>query len=134
MKNILFCSFILLIFFSCNKTSKKSDNPSKEVKEPNETLRMVAKLADLVRDGNPKEYYHWNSKQAALLNDEMGKGSPNKQLNTWLQFCEQTLNAGDNQTCIDSITTYLKKEKLPFVLEKLQNTKIKGKFYRAYEK
>ena len=28
----------------------------------------------------------------------------------------------------------IKKEKLPFVLEKLQNTKIKGKFYRAYEK
>ncbi len=54
MKNILFCSFILLIFFSCNKTSKKSDNPSKEVKEPNETLRMVAKLADLViLDNNP---------------------------------------------------------------------------------
>jgi len=107
MKHILIFS-LLIVILSCNDAvnkpnSKSTQKPtSSSVKQNNdETLQMVQELKALVDEGHPKDYYHWNKKQAELLLSQINVGSPQQQINTWFAYCKQSLYAGKSQVCID---------------------------------
>lgn len=112
LRFVLWCLPVLLLL-SCAEDSSESileetqaDRTPEVVPAKNGTEQMAQELRQLVVNGNPAEYYHWNSKFAAVLKSHMKEGTPQQQMNTWFEYCKQTLNAGNSQLCIDELMTY----------------------------
>ncbi|MEL6733175.1 MAG: CRTAC1 family protein [Bacteroidota bacterium] len=76
-----------------------------------ETQAMVQRLQKLVEEGDPRLYYHWNGRLAALMREELEEGFDGV---LWYQYCYETLNAGDSQRCIGEIESYLETQKLTY--------------------
>lgn len=79
-----------------------------------ETRRMVETLQALVRDGDPANYYHWNSRLAEQLKARLGQGTMTEQRSTWYFYCQQLLYAGQSQACINELEQYLHQLDRPY--------------------
>lgn len=72
-----------------------------------ETQQMADRLATLAATGNPLDYYHWNSKQAAYWAGRLSVGTEQERIRAWYSYCEQSLLAGKPEVCIQQIEGYL---------------------------
>ena len=110
---------IAFLFLGCHDESKDLNKPKasinkSEVVQLSETEVMVNELQQLVAKGQPQDYYHWNQKMANLLRNRVRQGTPQQQLNTWFEYCKQTLNAGNTAECVAELTAYFDRIQRPY--------------------
>ncbi len=117
---------IAIAFIGCDASTDSTPiNTSsivQDTEKPSETEVMVKELQALVTNGNPYDYYHWNSKIADALMLQMGQGTPQEQIDNWFEYCKQTLNAGNSTNCIERLESYLSKANLPYPEILTENT------------
>ncbi|UTW65816.1 CRTAC1 family protein [bacterium SCSIO 12643] len=127
MRYLLLYLFSGIILIACDSStpSQMNQEVTPTTKEPS-AYNMPEELKQLVLTGDPMTYYHWNGKQAALHLQNMEKGSMQQQMNSWFEYCKQSLNAGNYQVCIDEISGYLNQSQKPY--EEIINAKTKVLF------
>jgi len=118
-------SGIILIACDSSTPSETNQEETSTTKEQS-VYNMPEELKQLVLNGDPMTYYHWNGKQAALHLQNMEKGSMQQQINSWFEYCKQSLNAGNYQVCIDEISGYLNQSQKPY--KEIINAKTKVLF------
>lgn len=113
MTKILSVLFLVVIAMSCTKKA-----PTLTAAQSHD--KMVQELDSLYKNGNGKEYYHWNTKRAHYYKDLIKDKFPEDDLQNFYLYCLESLNAGDTQTTINALTDFLgdlkefKKERLVF--------------------
>lgn len=111
-----FFGLILIILFSCKSdTNQQADGKAVASKTEfkSETEEMSQLLLNLIKEGDPKKYYHWNKERAQLAKQDFESATDNRR-NLWLKYCQELIKAGDNQTCIDEIESMLHYKKLSY--------------------
>lgn len=104
--------FLILVLFSCSSPeSTKQDQVSTGDAE---TEAMVEELRQLVINGNPRVYYHWNNRLADLYKSQIELAPNNQKINIWFQYCAQLLNAGKQDQVINEIEQFLKDRNLTY--------------------
>ncbi len=96
-----FSKVVVFIFFfsviiSCNSCTE-------HVRQTEETKKIVAELKQLVADGNPMGYYHWNGKMAEALYQQIATAPPEQKDQIWFQYCLQLVFSGDNKKGISEL-------------------------------
>ena len=108
--------WVILSCMLCACTSNTTESVSEQETsiEVSEMAIMVEELKELSENGNPRELYHWNKKRAAYYQSKIQEGTPQQQINTWFEFCKESLKAGENQVCIDEVEGYLELSNKPY--------------------
>lgn len=75
---------------------------------------MVKELHELVQNGDPDQYYHWNKKLAEKYLKLAKNGDKNNRYKNWLSYLRESLYAGETEACIKEITNFLDALKLPY--------------------
>ena len=96
--------------FAKASEDKPSFAEASEGRQDAETRQMVERLQELVRTGNPMHHYHWNAKLAEMFRSKLEQTGHQDML--WYAYCEQLLNSGDSQRCIDEIEGFIENEGL----------------------
>lgn len=116
-----------IILIACDSSAPSTTNQEETPTTKKQSVyNMPEELKQLVLKGDPMTYYHWNGKQAAFHLQNMKKGSMQQQMNSWFEYCIQSLNAGNYQVCIDEISGYLNQSQKPY--EEIINAKTKVLF------
>jgi len=123
-------SFVLV---ACGTETPESHSQSVEV-EPitrqapvdtlDETAEMVQRLQDLVTNGDPHKYYHWNAKRAEFYGARLNEGSQQQRMHAWFSYCKQLLRSGDAKGCIEQIESYLHSLNVPYEQALTDNNKV----------
>jgi len=69
---------------------------------------MANELDDLVTNGDPKAYYHWNSQRALLARDEIKKAPAQQYIQKFFGYSYENLNAGNSEQTAAEIESVLK--------------------------
>lgn len=104
--------FLILVLFSCS--SPESTKREKVYESDPETAEMVEELRQLVINGNPRVYYHWNNRLADLYKTQLDAAPDNQKINIWFQYCAQLLNAGKQDQVINEIEQFLSNRSLNY--------------------
>ena len=104
--------FLILVLFSCS--SPESAKQDKVNESDPETAAMVKELRQLVINGNPRDYYHWNNRLADLYKTQLDAAPDNQKINIWFQYCAQLLNAGKQDQVINEIEQFLSSRNLSY--------------------
>ena len=107
---------LILVSIACS-SEKADQNTSKRdavVSDVNETELMAKELSNLVKNGNPNLYYHWNLRQAQLLKNQLNIGSEQQKVQTWYNYSSQLLNAGESRQAIQEIEKVLSSVNAPY--------------------
>ncbi len=73
---------------------------------------MVKELDDLVTQGDPLTYYHWNKQRAILARDEITKATPQQYIQKFFRYSFENLNAGNSEQTAQEIESVLKQMKI----------------------
>ena len=108
-----------LIFCACNRNSGPTELSTTDVGnsfgDPKEETRaMVRELKQLHESGKAEDYYHWNQKLAESLQVRIKEGTPQQQMNTWFEFCRQTLFAGQSEGTIQELSGFFRQKGQPY--------------------
>ena len=123
MKKTFIPFFLIINFFSLNsQTNISSIISSSNVKSDQkpvqyyskEAFSMTSLLKELNTNGNPLDYYHWNKKLVTFYEKKIIESDVDESLQFWFKYCEQLLNAGNNQLCIDEIESVLSAQSLNY--------------------
>jgi len=106
---------IVLLLSNCggsDQISPQTSTSKQTEAESDGTRAMAIELDNLVKDGNPQAYYHWNSKRAKLAQAEITKAPPNQYLQKFFGYCNENLNAGNSEQTAQDIESILKQLKV----------------------
>lgn len=122
------CSWTLSVLIGCSTPTEQANTDSNvtDSSSIDETAVMVQRLRDLVKNGNPEELYHWNSRLADLWLSRIKTGTPQQQLNAWFEYCRQKLYSGDPTATIEELEGYLQMSGKPY--DELLDEKTRGMF------
>lgn len=116
-RTVAYLTILLLLILGCQEGANTSEAQSEPINQAHQTSEETDQMADeliqLVVNGDPTEYYHWNSKKAAALESELGKGEVSRQMNTGFSYVSQLLKSGESQRAIDTINQLLAKFNKP---------------------
>ncbi len=68
---------------------------------------MAQELANLVKNGNPKQYYNWNSKRAEMAKAEITKAPPEQYFNKFFSYSYENLNAGNSKQVVEEMKSVM---------------------------
>ena len=75
---------------------------------------MVQELEKLAQEGDPLQYYHWNTERAAYLKPKSRTAEGILNPKNWYQYCLELLNAGKSAACIQEIESTFNPEQAPY--------------------
>jgi hypothetical protein len=104
---------LLVIFIGCSDSSgtSSSANANSDI-ETEATKAMATELADLVKNGDPKQFYNWNSQRAELAKAEITKASAEQYFNKFFGYSYENLNAGNSEQVVGEIESVMKQSKI----------------------
>ena len=91
----------LVIFIGC------SDSSGAKHIESASTKAMAQELADLLKNGDPLQYYNWNSQRAEMAKAEITKAPPEQYFNKFFGYSYENLNAGNSEQVVSEIRTVM---------------------------
>ncbi|MGB0390588.1 MAG: CRTAC1 family protein [Salibacteraceae bacterium] len=111
MKIITFLMPFVFLLIGRTENNNEVLNPETSNNQPeyttvSESELMLKELQQLVVNGQPEDYYHWNQKIANQLLHKGNQGSLQQQMNTWFEYCKQSLNAGNSSVCVNELKSY----------------------------
>ena len=87
------------------------------------TAAMAAELAALVNTGNPRDYYHWNSKRAAMMLPQVQQTPMPQKVSIWFNYCVELLQSGNPGQVIQEIEAFLQGQQQPYSALLSDNTR-----------
>ena len=110
---ILFLLSIGLIL-GCNPNEATNNNTSQQSKASSTstlsggTQAMAKELDDLVANGSPHDYYHWNTQRANISKAEMVNATAQQSGQKFFSYASENLNAGNSEQAAADIERVLK--------------------------
>ena len=93
---------LMLLLSACSDPAPETQPTDRFPTE--ETAQMVQELRTLIAEGDPQQYYHWNSRQAERMAISLQQSFS---VPLWYQYTAQLLNAGHPEEAITSINSLL---------------------------
>jgi tetratricopeptide (TPR) repeat protein len=105
-------SLVTLFLYTCKSDGKPdrevaeqaTNSPTPILPPQDETKKMVDELTQLVLQGNPANYIHWNAKRAEMMKQQLNPNQPYN--NLWFSYCTQLMRAGKTEECIAELESY----------------------------
>ncbi len=103
-------TFFLFAFFACDSTETKQTSLLK----PIETQEMVSILKDISIQSDPALNYSMNTQRAALRLKQLQSANQKDQGGIWITYCNELLNAGENQKVISEIENFMQQRNFTY--------------------
>lgn len=105
------CAGVFIILGSNNSPLAQTNPTLSETPNlqntPEEHREMVQRLHQLGSQGDPMANYHWNAKRAEVLKAQLASAQDHQRIRLAYLYSYESLNAGDEATCIREIKGYL---------------------------
>ena len=129
IKRLKKCFFSLILVASttaCNDETNEQIVQDDDISNSNEvsldnqdyrteTLQMAAILSQLITEGKPEWYYHWNNERAIAYKAQTDNPEEPDRMKSWYLYCVELLNAGHSQTCIENIELFMSNNSLQYI-------------------
>ncbi len=102
------------LILGCNPNEATSNNTSQQSKASSTTTllggtqAMAKELDDLVANGSPHDYYHWNTQRANISKAEMVNATAQQSGQKFFSYASENLNAGNSEQAAADIERVLK--------------------------